>query len=45
MVSQLWMENTVFDLKLVESVDAKPRDMEDQLYIEKKSVYKWTYVV
>lgn len=30
----------------VESDDAKPRDMEGQLYSHrKKSVYKWTYTV
>lgn len=34
-------ENTVFDLRLGELVDAKPSDTKGWLYLLKKSVYKW----
>lgn len=38
-------ENTVFNLRLVESADVKPADTKGQLYLLKKPAYKWTCIV
>lgn len=44
--SQPWMENTVFDLQLVESTNVTLWDTEDRMYLYfLKSKYKWTHEV